>query len=177
MQYIDKAVIKRVNDAMFSVKKGDRESVGTLFELIYKPLYHIAFKYSKNSYLSEELVAEVFANIDYIASRYQRGQNAFNFLCKIIKNKFLNMIRYEKRHINVELNDRFAHSSDMIDERVEDIGIREALKNLDREEFRIINCKFYLDMTFREIAKETGQSLGKVQRIYNRAVEKLKKYL
>ncbi len=34
-----------------------------------------------------------------------------------------------------------------------------------------------MDMTFREIAARTGLSLGKVQRIYNRAANKLKTLL
>lgn len=177
MQYVDKAGIKRVNDIMLSIKNGDREAVAMLFELIYKPLYHIAFKYSRNSFTAEELVAEVFANIDYISSRYSKGHNAFNFLCKIIKNKYLNIIRYNNRHAEVRLEDNFVYTKSSLDDRVEDITIKDALKQLDMDEFRIINCKFYLNMTFREIAKNTGLSLGKVQRIYNKAIEKLKNFL
>lgn len=177
MQYIDKAVINKVNGVMLAVSNGDREAAGILFELTYKPLYHIAYKYSKNSFTAEELVAEVFANIDYIAAHYQKGHNAFNFLCKTIKNKYLNTIRYNKRHTSVALEENLVGTKSLIDERVEDITVREALRQLDEKEFEIINYKFYMEMTFREIAQKTGQTLGKVQRIYNKAIEKLKNYL
>lgn len=177
MQRKDKTIIAQVNDAMYAVKNGDKDAVALLFELTYKSLYHVAYKYAKDKFAAEDLTADIFANIDYIASKYSQGQNAFNYLCKALKNRFLNNLRYKRRHSTGELCDNMAAASDDIDSRVTDITVKEALKSLDRQEFSIINMKFYLDMTFREIAAETGLSLGKVQRIYNRAAQKLKSLL
>lgn len=177
MQRNDKTLITQVNEAMSAIKNGDKEAVALLFQLTYKPLFHIAYKYSKDQYTAEDLTAEIFANIDYISSKYSNGQNAFNYLCKAIKNRYLNGLRYKRRHQTGELCENLAAAYDNLDSRVADISVRQALKSLDKEEFTIINMKFYMDMTFREIAARTGLSLGKVQRIYNRAANKLKTLL
>ncbi len=177
MQPIDKTLNTRVNDAMWAIKNGDESAVTLLFELTYKSLYHVAYKYAKDRFMAEDLTADIFANINYIASRYSQGKNAFNYLCKALKNRFLNVIRYRRRHSTGELCDNLNYAYENIDERVSDIAVREALKSLDKDEFDIINMKFYMEKTFREIADEKGLSLGKVQRIYNRAAQKLKTLL
>lgn len=177
MQRIDKTLIEKVNNALYSIKNGDKDAVALLFELTYKQLYHVAFKYSKDKFAAEDLTADIFANIDYIAGKYSKGKNAFNYLCKIIKNRYLNFVRYRKLHDTGELLENTAAVFDEADKRVTDMCVKEALKSLDKEEFEIINLKFYADMTFREIAAVKCISLGKVQRIYSRASEKLKKLL
>lgn len=177
MQRTEKETIILVNEAMLRVKNGDKDAVALLFDLTYRSLYHVAYRYSKDRLAAEDLTTDVFANIDYIASLYSKGQNAFNYMCKCVKNRFLNTLRYKKRHETTELCENLAASYANIEERVQDIDVRRALMSLDREEFDIINMKFYMDMTFREIAAAKGMSLGKVQRIYNKAVAMLKKLL
>ena len=126
---------------------------------------------------AEDLVAEVFANIEYIAKHYKVGRSAFNYLCKIIKNKYLNMIRGEKRRHVSPLNENIIATKQSIDDKVTSITVREGLKLLDEEEYGVIYRKFYVDMTFREIAKSMGRSLGSVERTYKRAIGKLKDFL
>ncbi len=81
MQRKDKTIITQVNDAMYAVKNGDNDAVALLFELTYKSLYHVAYKYTKDKFAAEDLTADFFANIDYIASKYSLGQIAINYLC------------------------------------------------------------------------------------------------
>ncbi len=177
MQRVDKKLLTSVNGLMIAIAGGDADSVALLFEMTYAQLYGVAYGYCRHRMTAEDLVADLFANIDYIAAHYKRGQNAFNYLCKIIKNRYLNQIRHNACRPMTQLNENICASKELIDERVCDIDLKEGLKLLDREQYAVIYYKFYEDMTFREIAAKTGTSLGKTQRIYNKALSVLKKYL
>ncbi|MDE6361354.1 MAG: sigma-70 family RNA polymerase sigma factor [Clostridia bacterium] len=177
MREVSKDIDKTAERFMLEIGRGNTESVAALFELTYKGLYCIAFRYCRHAMTAEDLVAEVFANIEYIASHYTAGRSAFNYLCKIIKNKYLNMTRGEKRRPIAPLNENILATRQSIDDKVTSITVREGLKLLDDEEYGVIYCKFYMDMTFREIAQKIGRSLGSVERTYKRAIGKLKDYL
>ncbi|MDE5616222.1 MAG: sigma-70 family RNA polymerase sigma factor [Clostridia bacterium] len=177
MKSASKEIDREVEKYMIDIRQGNTDSIAKLFELTYKGLYCVAFRYCQHAMTAEDLVAEIFANIEYIAAHYKAGHSAFNYLCKSIKNKYLNTVRAEKRRPVASLNENILATKQSIDDKVTSITIREGLKLLDDEEYRVIYCKFYMDMTFREIAKETGRSLGSVERTYKRAIGKLKDYL
>ena len=176
MNAVDKGLDGQIEKCMIYVSQGNTESIATLFELTYKGLYRVAFRYCRHAMTAEDLVAEIFANIEYIAGHYKAGRSAFNYLCKAIKNKYLNMIRGEKRRPLAPLNEDILATKQNIDDKVTSIALKEGLKLLDEEEYCVIYYKFYLDMTFREIAKKTDKSLGSVERTYKRAIAKLKDY-
>ena len=177
MKAVDKEIDRRVEKCMIDICQGNTDSIAELFDLTYKGLYCVAFRYCRHAMTAEDLVAEIFANINYIAQRYKSGHSAFNYLCKSIKNKYLNMIRGEKRRPTTPLNENILATKQSIDDKVTSIALREGLKLLDDEEYGLIYCKFYMDMTFREIAKHMERSLGSVERTYKRAIGKLKDYL
>ena len=177
MKTVDKEVDRQVEKCMLDICAGNADSIADLFELTYKGLYSVAFRYCRHAMTAEDLVAEIFANIEYIASHYKAGHSAFNYLCKSIKNKYLNMLRGEKRRPIAPLNENILATKQSIDDKVTSITLREGLKLLDDEEYSVIYCKFYMDMTFREIAKHVDRSLGSVERTYKRAIGKLKGYL
>ena len=177
MKDVSKELDIKVEQCMLDISQGKTESIAVLFDLTYKGLYCVAFRYCRHAMTAEDLVAEVFANIEYIASHYKAGHSAFNYLCKTIKNKYLNMIRGEKRRPVAPLNENILSTRQSIDDKVTSITVRQGLKLLDDEEYGVIYCKFYMDMTFREIAQKYGKSLGSVERTYKRAIGKLKDFL
>ena len=177
MKDADKELDKKVEELMLDAQQGNTQSIAELFDLTYKGLYSVAFRYCRHSMTAEDLVAEVFANIEYIASHYKAGRSAFNYLCKIIKNRYLNMIRGEKRRPTAPLNENILATRQNIDDKVNSITVRDGLKLLDEDEYKVVYCKFYMDMTFREIAKYMDKSLAGVERTYKRAIGKLKDYL
>ena len=89
MKEVGKDVDRQIERYMLDICQGNTDSIAALFELTYKGLYCVAFRYCRHSMTAEDLVAEIFANIEYIASHYKQGHSAFNYLCKTIKNKYL----------------------------------------------------------------------------------------
>ena len=142
MREVSKELDKTAEIYMLEIGQGNTESIAALFELTYKGLYCVAFRYSRHAMTAEDLVAEIFANIEYIASHYTAGRSAFNYLCKIIKNKYLNMVRGEKRRPVAPLNENILATRQSIDDKVTSITVREGLKLLDDEEYSVIYCNF-----------------------------------
>lgn len=177
MKATDRNIDDAVGKCLIDIRQGNTQSIAELFELTYRGLFSVAMKYCRHTMTAEDLVAEIFANIQYIAEHYKSGYKAFNYLCKALKNKYLNMKRGEKVRSFAPLNENIIATKENIDEKVSSIAVREGLKLLDEEEYLIIYYKFYFDMTFREIANNTDKSLGAIQRIYKKAVAKLKDYL
>ena len=61
-------------------------------------------------------------------------------------------------------------------EVIEDVGIKEAISQLDPKEQQIINMKVLSEMTFAEISKELGIPMGTVTWRYQAAIKKLRRY-
>ena len=68
-----------------------------------------------------------------------------------------------------------ASSSDEI--WIEDIALKEAIKNLNEREKKIIDMRFYAGKTQSEIAKEIGISQAQVSRLEKSALERIKKQI
>ena len=60
---------------------------------------------------------------------------------------------------------------------VEDIALKEAIKNLNQREKKIINMRFYAGKTQSEIASEIGISQAQVSRLEKGALDHIRKYM
>ena len=73
--------------------------------------------------------------------------------------------------------DKIADERDSLDDWVESISLKEAMKRLSERELGIIERRFYKGKTQMEIAAEIGISQAQVSRIEKAAIERLKKYM
>lgn len=88
------------------IKEGDKKAEGTLFVLRKNKLYRIAYGYYHNKQDVEDAMMEAFEiTIDTIMDgTYIEGNCYERYLCKILKNKFLNGIDIGKKRISVPLD-------------------------------------------------------------------------
>lgn len=73
--------------------------------------------------------------------------------------------------------DKLCDSSSGDDVWLEDIALRDALEKLNERERRIINMRYFEDMTQTEIANEIGISQAQVSRIEKSALERIRSYM
>ena len=73
--------------------------------------------------------------------------------------------------------DQLADTSDGDEAWLENIVLREAMKNLTERERKIIQLRFYRNKTQMEIAEEIGISQAQVSRLEKATLEKIKKQL
>ena len=128
---------------------------------------------------AEDVVHDSFIKIVRFADRYKRGMSPYGWIMKIVRNTALDYLKAKKVKNEVSTEEFFSlSSSDYSPEKRENaIVLEQALKKLDGDEKKIIYYIYYLDMTVREIAEELGMSKSAVQRLKDKAEEKLKNLL
>ena len=75
------------------------------------------------------------------------------------------------------LMDQLADTSDGDEAWLENIALREAMKQLTERERRIVNLRFYRNKTQMEIASEIGISQAQVSRLEKGALEKIRRQM
>ena len=160
------------------VARGDERALISIYDTVGGRLLSVAMGVTRNLQAAEDAVSESFIKIVNYASQFQGG-NGYAWLCTIVRNTALNILKKEKYRqgedidgfFNLSDGRDFASASDTA------IEVERAMKVLDSRERLCVWLKYFNDYTVREIAEETKLGKSTVQEVIKRAEEKLKKYL
>ncbi len=179
---MDKNKKKLINECLMGVRRGDRDSLSALYDLIEPTIRYIALKYLKNEQDALDLEQDFWAEIYKYASKYRYFSNGFGYLCKIMTRLSIN--RYKKRNGDlryhaefVEIEDPVVFEEEAVNKSATVSAVKAALKTLDQTERIIIELTYFEDKTITEIAKEIKISKSQVGRKKLRAIEKMKEFL
>lgn len=84
---------------------------------------------------------------------------------------------YNDGEDSVYVIDKLSDDTNVSDDWVESISLRDALKRLNERELGIITRRFYKGKTQMEIAEEIGISQAQVSRLEKGAIDKLRKFM
>lgn len=84
---------------------------------------------------------------------------------------------YNDGEDSVYVIDKLSDDTNVSDDWVESISLRDALKRLNERELGIITRRFYKGKTQMEIAEEIGISQAQVSRLEKGAIDKLRRYM
>ena len=84
---------------------------------------------------------------------------------------------YNDGEDSVYVIDKLTDGSDIGEEWVESISLKDALKKLNEREKNIVDLRFYKGRTQMEIAAEIGISQAQVSRLEKGAIDKLRRYM
>ena len=133
----------------------------------------------KNRADAEDVVNESLVKLARGVRGYKSGTNGCAFVMRIVRNCAFDLLRRRKVRAEEDI-DAFFH---LTDERYNArqieraLVLEDAVGRLTPEERRMIYYRYYLDLTVREIARETGLSKSAVQRQVASAEENLRKML
>lgn len=171
---MNKLDCRQVNNLIYKIARKDKEGLEGIYNLLGGRMLFVAKRYFKDKTLAEDALSESFLKIVKYASKF-KGGNGVGWIMKIVRNTCLDMLKKEGVYINE------------FDENIFPDGISEdgggrlavtmAMEKLEREERYAIYCKYFLDMTVREIASQTGISKSAVSRLIIKAETKLKEFL
>ena len=128
----------------------------------------------------EELLAikESEPTVDEIAARLgEKKENVLHAMEAIVEPISLYEPVTNDNGDSLYLMDQLADSSGGDEVWLENIILREAMKQLGERERKIINLRFYKNKTQMEIADEIGISQAQVSRLEKGALEKMRKHL
>lgn len=158
------------------MEKNDFEKI---YSQYHRNLYIYALSLCGDPILSETLVQNTFTKA-YLS--YRPGGSLKFWLSRVLKNEFLNHIRYGARFVNDPeyVFDKLYSDDNPINILIEEENMREiarAITLLPLNQRTVIMCRIYMQLTDTEIGELIGTNEVNVRKIRSRARQNLKRIL
>lgn len=136
---------KEVNDCLLKLQQGDDAQLGLLFNLTANHLRGIAIRYLFDKNSAGDVVSEVFLKIDKYIASYRKGENGYNWMCKITQNTAQT---YNKKQLIRTLSEQkfvYGCDSDYYDKNIDNIDFISQFKDLSPMDKEIVYRWLFLD--------------------------------
>lgn len=163
------------------IRGGDGTAVGDLYLLFNTVLRHTGLKYLHDKQSADAYVQDFWADIEKIAAGYRFSKNARSYLTKVATRRAIDEYRRSTAreahitYVDYSLLCGLPDGGERETERY--LIIDDAMHRLSEEERIIIQSTYFGGLTVREIAREMKLTKSTVQRLKDRALEKLRKEL
>lgn len=169
---------EKLNRLIRAVADGFADCLDGVYSLAGGKMYAVALSIVGKDY-AEDVLHDSFIKVARFARRFNRGDNAYGWLMKIVRNTALDLLKSRNLRGKVSTEEFYSLTSlDYSPEKRESaIMLEQALAKLEPDDRAVIYRIYFLDMTVREIASESGLSKSAVQRAKDRAEKQLKALL
>jgi RNA polymerase sigma factor (sigma-70 family) len=152
--------------------QGDDKAFETLVKRSKSKVYTTIYLIVKDRYVAEDLMQEAYIKaIDVMKSgRYNEEGKFLPWILRIAHNMAIDYFRKEKRYPTIVLEDgsKVFNSFEFAEDSVEDMqlkadqvaNVRELIKKLPDEQREVLIMRHYEDLSFQEIADQTGVSIN-----------------
>jgi RNA polymerase sigma factor (sigma-70 family) len=152
--------------------QGDDKAFETLVKRSKSKVYTSIYLIVKDRYIAEDLMQEAYIKaIDVIKSgRYNEEGKFLPWILRIAHNMAIDHFRKDKRYPTIVLEDgsKVFNSFEFAEDSVEELqmkadqveNIREMIKKLPDEQREVLVMRHYEDLSFQEIADQTGVSIN-----------------
>ena len=167
---------QRINILIAEIANDNVSALDELARLVSARMLSVAVSVLRNKSLAEDAVQDSFIKIVDNAAKFKAGTNGYAWICKIVQNTALNILRKESGRACAKLDEFFDLSDDV--DVAETVGnaatVRSAMSVLSAFEKRIIYQKYFMDMTVRDSAKSLGKSKSAIARAITAAEDKMR---
>ncbi len=172
----DKRLIMRV-------KRGQTEAMKQIYEKYKRLLLKTAIILTDDTYLSEDIVQDVFMNFARRAEQIKAAGNLKNYLITAVINNIRNRIRDGRRLPLTSLDDADSLPAEnksceqwaILNEELE--LLKNAMNQIPYEQREVVTLYMEGQMNFRQIAELEETTVNTVQGRYRYGIEKLRKLL
>jgi len=152
--------------------QGEDKAFETLVKRSKSKVYTSIYLIVKDRYIAEDLMQETYIKaIDVIKSgRYNEEGKFLPWVVRIGHNLAIDYFRKDKRYPTIVLEDgsKLFNSFEFAEESIEDIqlkadkisNVRELIKKLPDEQREVLVMRHYEELSFQEIADQTGVSIN-----------------
>ena len=164
-----------INNLIVSIAEGNTVALDQLVRLVSARMLSVARSVVRDKALAEDVVQESFIKIVDKAHRFKPGTNGYAWICKIVHNTALNMLRTRKPNANIDEFYDIAATTDVEGKSTQALAVEQAMSVLSPQEKLLVYQKYFMDYTVRDSAKATGLSKSTVARKIAEAEEKMRK--
>jgi RNA polymerase sigma-70 factor (family 1) len=172
-----------LHDQLIRLKKGDRQSFKTVYELYVNSLYSFVLRFVKSHSIAEDVVQETFIRIWEMRESVDPSRAFQGFLYKIAKNLVLNLLA-RSRHENHILTEILSATNDFSNRTEEEVYfnetsqvIQDGISKLPPQQRKIIELCKYQGFTYEQAAEKLQLSSNTINGHMVGALRSLKKYL
>lgn len=132
---------------------------------------------------ADDVLQNTFISAWRNISGFRYDSSLLTWLWSIATNEALTLIRKRERHSAVSLDDLdsvFAQSvegSSYFDGDEASVRLQNAILKLPDKQRTVFNMKYFDDMSYEDMSKITGTSVGALKASYHHAVKKIEQYL
>ncbi len=171
--------------------QGEKDGLRVIYEEYIGYIYAVVFDVLKNKENAEDISADFFIKLWSVAGSYKPGNGHRAWMVRIARNMSIDFLRKHRRE---ELSDRMEDAgeqtegdsygksiyggeitSQVEDEVISDMSLKEALAMLNEKEREVIHLKVIADMTFKDIAELLDTPMGTITWRYQSAIKKLRR--
>ncbi len=163
---------------------GNREAFGQLYERYKRRVFRHAFLLTGDSALSEDLTAQTFLNALQAMPRYQsRGVPFVAWLLRIAGNLTINHRKALKNNGHAQLPEALEAEGgvyspeDSCERKDEGQRVWQKVRHLPGDQRQVIVMRFVDDLSYQDIARILGKSVGAVRVLQFRALSNLRRML
>jgi RNA polymerase sigma-70 factor (ECF subfamily) len=172
------------------VARGDRTALGTLYDRHAASVMGICLKIIGERAAAEDVLQETFWRVWQNASTYQSQRGSFTgWLFRIARNLAIDVYRRDRSRpqaitetrdadpILDQMPDLDINVTEQAQANLDAQQIRNALKNLPREQRQVIELAYFYGMTRLEIAQATREPLGTIHTRARLGLQRLRQEL
>lgn len=173
-------------DIIESFKSGNKNAFNIIVLKYQKRIYWLVRRFVLDHDDADDLTQEVFVKL-YKSLYDFRGDSAlFTYLYKIAVNFSLNHLKKKKSvsmysdDLNSEIYNLKSHepeTDELYDKQINTKLIYEAIKSLPEQQRAVFTLRFYEELTYDDIAKVMGTSVGGLKANYFHAFKKIQAFL
>lgn len=163
-------------DELIMLCAEDKSALETLYRMFKKDVFALSMSIVRDFHLSEDCVVEAFLRLTNAAKHYRAlGKGKF-FILKITSNTAHEI--YRKNKVNCELDEAaLTGKGEFVDSSDNKMLVESLLFRLEAKQREIITLRYYIGLTFKEIAGVIKMGEGGVKWHCSNAIEKMRKVL
>ena len=170
---------------MAHLRRGHDDALGVLFDRYHRLVLHVALKILHDVGEAEDVMQIVFMEIYKLAAQFDAARgSAKTWILRCAHHRSINRRKHLLRHKFYDSDDVAALADVLPAFDPSIIASHEArqlvehgFQGLNGIQRRVIELAYFEGLTLKEIADETGESLGNVRHHYYRGLERLRETL
>lgn len=170
------------DDLVASLRRGDREATGILYDNYASALYGLIFRLVGEDSVAEDLLQEAFTKIWQNFPSYDSTKGRlFTWMARLVRNLTIDALKskdYRNRRKNQEI-DSIVHLVDRetsVESPTDSIGLGELVGTLRPEQQIIVDLIYFRGLTHTEAAEELAIPLGTVKTRLRAAISEMRKH-
>jgi RNA polymerase sigma-70 factor (ECF subfamily) len=178
MKVNDQELLARIRSP-FTKELGFRE----LIETYQKPVYQVIRRMVLIHEDADDLTQNTFIKAYKALDRFEGNSSLFTWLYRIATNESLTFLEKKKKRYFFSLDDHqekletYVDSSAVISGDEIQVKLQKSLLKLPDKQRLVFHLKYEEDLSYEEISKITGTSVGALKASYHHAVKKIEQEL